>query len=250
MKTPTFRERLKNYERLIGTIVTLSHPSVAELLSRSGFDWLFIDGEHGALTVGDIQVLLQAAQPYCPCVVRLPANDESTIKRVLDTGADGIIAPLVNDARTAAAIVRASKYPPEGTRSVGIARAHGYGPGFADYVAGANTAVAVIIQIEHVAGVRNIKEILSVDGIDGVLVGPYDLSASVGKPGRVTDPDVLQMIGTVHTECRNRGIATGIFGTDADAVRLRLSEGFTFAAVGMDTMLLGTAARQAATACR
>lgn len=238
-----FRHRLLQGDRLKGTIVSLPCPQMAELLACSGFDWLFIDGEHGPLSVGDIQLLLQAAQPHCPCVVRVAANDGVHIKQALDTGADGIIAPLVNDAHTAARVVAWARYPPQGQRSVGIARAQGYGFSFGGYVAQANVQVAVIIQVEHIDAVTNIASILDVDGIDGVFIGPYDLSASMGKPGNIDDADVQQQIETVRQACLRRRMPLGIFGVDAAAVTPFLSRGYTLIAVGIDTLLIGQSAR-------
>jgi len=240
-----FRKRLLNKERLTGTIVTLPCPQIAELLSHCGFDWLFIDGEHGPLSIGDIQLLLQAAQPGCPCLVRLAANGEVPIKQALDAGADGIIAPLVNDADTAKQVVAWAKYPPQGSRSVGIGRAQAYGDAFVDYVSQANDQLAVIVQVEHIDGVANIDAILDVPGIDGVFVGPFDLSASMGKPGRIDDADVQGQIEAVRRACMTRNIALGIFGVDATAVRPFIDRGYTLLAVGMDTLLLGQSARRA-----
>jgi len=240
-----FRKRLLQGDQLTGTIVSLPCPPIAELLSRSGFDWLFIDGEHGSLSVGDIQLLLQAAQPQCPCVVRVAANHEVYIKQALDTGPDGIIAPLVNDADTAARVVAWAKYPPLGKRSVGIARAQGYGASFADYVNRANENIAVIIQVEHVHAVANIASILDVAGIDGVFIGPYDLSASMGKPGNINDADVQHQIETVRQACLKRRMALGIFGVDAAAMRPFMVQGYTLNAVGMDTLMLSQSVRRA-----
>ena len=239
-----FRQRLIQGHHLAGTIITMACPPIAELLSRSGFDWLFIDGEHGPLSTGDIQLLLQAAQPHCPCVVRVATNDEVHIKQVLDTGADGIIAPMVNDADTAANVVRLAKYPPLGKRSVGIARAQGYGDAFAEYLDRANDRVAVIVQVEHVDAVTNIDSILDVAGIDGVFIGPYDLSASMGKPGNIDDAEVQFQIETVRQACLARHMAMGIFGVDAPAVRLFLKQGYTLVAVGMDSLMLSQSARR------
>ena len=240
---PNFRKRLLQGDHLAGTIVTLPCPQIAELLSCCGFDWLFIDGEHGPLSIGDIQLLLQAAQPHCPCVVRVAANDEVHVKQVLDAGADGIIAPLVNDADTAARVVAWAKYPPLGKRSVGIARAQGYGFSFAEYVAQANENVAVIIQVEHIIAVANIASILDVAGIDGVFIGPYDLSASMGKAGNIDDADVQHQIETVRQACLKRRMTLGIFGVDAAAVQPFLKQGYSLIAVGLDTLLIGQSAR-------
>lgn len=235
---PDFRKRLKQGDLLKGTLVSLPCPSVAELLARSGLDWLFIDGEHGPLSAGDIQLLLQAAQPYCPCVVRLAANDEMHVKQALDIGADGIIAPLVNDAETAARLVSWARYPPLGKRSVGIARAQEYGAAFADYVALANERVAVIVQVEHVDAVAHIESILDVAGIDAVFIGPYDLSASMGKPGQIDDVSVRQQIDTVREACLKRRMPLGFFGVEAAAVQPFIEQGYRLIAVGMDTLML------------
>jgi len=243
MKT-NFRKRLLQGDLLTGTIITLACPPVAELLSRSGFDWLFIDGEHGPLSVGDVQLLLMAAQPQCPCIVRVAANHEVYVKQALDAGADGIIAPLVNDAATAARVVDWARYPPLGERSVGIARAQGYGASFADYVNRANAEMAVIIQVEHVDAVANIASILDVSGIDGVFIGPYDLSASMGKPGDIHDADVQHHIETVRQACLERRMAMGIFGVDAAALKPFVERGYTLNAVGMDTLMLEQSARR------
>lgn len=234
----TFRKRLLRGDRLNGTIVSLGSPSVAEVLARAGFDWLFIDGEHGPLSVGDIQLLLQAAQPHCPCVVRVAANDGVHIRQVLDAGADGIIAPLVNDAETAARVVAWAKYPPMGKRSVGIARAHEYGAAFSGYVARANDDVAVIIQVEHIDAVANISSILDVPGIDAVFIGPYDLSTSMGKPGRIDDADVQEQIEIVRQACLASQMQLGIFGVDAAAVQSAIKAGFRLITVSMDTLML------------
>jgi hypothetical protein len=163
-----FRTRLVNGELLIGTVVTLGCPEIAELLSAAGFDWLFIDAEHSPLEARDMQALLQGAGAGTPCLVRLSSSQEVPIKKALDIGATGIIAPQVNSPEQAEAVVRFSKYPPQGRRGVGIGRAHGYGPRFQEYVDTANESVAVVVQAEHVDAVQNIEAIVSVPGIDGV----------------------------------------------------------------------------------
>ena len=118
----SFRARLRGQETLVGSIVSLASPAVAEIMAEVGFDWLFIDGEHGALDIGDLQGMIQAVAERCACVVRIPAPDETMIKRVLDLGADGIIAPQVNSAEQAESVVRAARYAPEGMRGVGFRR--------------------------------------------------------------------------------------------------------------------------------
>lgn len=240
----TFRERLRNHEKLLGTMVCLPSPSVAEILADVGFDWLFVDTEHGAIEHNDIVSIVNAARS-CPCVVRVPDHSEVAIKSVLDLGVAGIIVPLVNSADEAARIVSLAKYPPQGRRSVGIARAQGYGFHFADYVKRANDETAVILQIEHIDGVKNVDAILAVEGIDAILLGPYDLSASLGKIGQITDPEVVAAIETVKAAVAAKGLPLGLFGVTADALATSFAMGYSLLAVGTDTIFLGTAAREA-----
>jgi 2-dehydro-3-deoxyglucarate aldolase len=224
-------------------MVTLSCPEVAEVLARAGFDWLFIDSEHSPLEAQNMQALLQGAGPATPCLVRVSSSGELPIKKALDIGAAGIIAPQVNSAEQAEAVVRFSKYSPEGARGVGIGRAHGYGLRFQEYVATANERVAVIVQVEHADAVQNIESIVRVPGIDGVLVGPYDLSASLGKLGQIDHPQVTSAIDRVTQACRKADVRLGIFGTSSDAVRPYIEKGYTLITVGVDTMMLGQAAK-------
>lgn len=240
-----FRSRLGAGELLIGTLVTLQAPEVTELLVELGFDWLFVDTEHGPFDSRAAQGLLQAAGTDFPCLIRVPAGEEVWIKKALDIGAAGVIVPQVNSAEQAERIVHLCKYPPEGVRGVGIARAHGFGHRFQEYVDTANQQVTVVIQIEHIDAVRNIQAIVAVPGIDAILVGPYDLSASLGKVGQVADPDVQQAIALVGETCSNAGVKLGAFGVDARAVEPFIEQGFTLIAVGVDTLFLMQAAEAA-----
>jgi 2-keto-3-deoxy-L-rhamnonate aldolase RhmA len=234
---------LKDNELLLGTVVTLASPEVAEVLSAAGFDWLFIDAEHGPLDALAIQRILQAAGST-PCLVRLARGDEVSIKKALDVGAAGIIAPMINSADQAAEVVRHAKYSPLGTRGVGVGRAHGYGLKFQEYVSRANDETVVVVQAEHIDAVNNIEAIVQVPGVDAMLVGPYDLSASLGRLGEVTHPDVIAAIERVTQVCRAANMPLGIFGMTAEAVRPYIDRGYTLLAVSIDTVLLGTAARQ------
>lgn len=240
--TNDFRKRLREGEKLIGTMVTLTSPAVAEILADIGFDWLFIDGEHGPFETKEIHATLQAVGEKAACVVRVPVASEVPIKKALDLGATGIIAPQVNTAEQAQQVVHFSRYAPDGTRGVGLGRAHGYGMRFSDYLETANEQVTVVVQAEHARAVENIDAIIQVAGIDAVLIGPYDLAASLGKMGQVTDPAVVDAIDHVTTTCRAAGIRTGMFGVTADAVKPYIEKGYTLIVVGVDTMLLGKAA--------
>ena len=203
---------------------------------------MFIDGEHGPLETGDILAILQAVGHRVPCIVRVPTGDEVPIKKVLDLGASGIIVPQVNTAEQAADVVRFARYAPEGARGVGLARAHGYGMRFQEYIASANDQVAVIVQAEHKTAVENIEKIVEVSGVDAILLGPYDLSASLGKMGMIDDPVVTGAIDRVTSACQRAGMAKGHFGVTAAAVRPYIEMGYTLITVGVDTLFLGTAA--------
>jgi 2-dehydro-3-deoxyglucarate aldolase/4-hydroxy-2-oxoheptanedioate aldolase len=237
-----FRTRLINGEILIGTIVTLFTPEVSEILSEIGFDWLFIDTEHSPFEAHTAQGILQAVDGQCPCIIRVPAYDDVWIKKALDIGATGIIVPQVNSPEVAEQIVSSCKYPPLGSRGVGIARAHKYGLQFQEYVKNANERVAVIIQAESRDAVDNISSIISVPGIDAVLIGPYDLSASLGKTGQINDPDVQEAMEEIRRSCQQAGVQLGVFGVDADAVKPYIQKGYTLIAVGTDAMFLANSA--------
>ena len=240
---PSFRSRLKDRDMLVGTIVSLASPEVAEVLGAAGFDWLFVDAEHGPLDTLAIQRLVIGAGST-PCLVRLARGDEVSIKKALDVGAAGIIAPLVNSAEQAAQVVHWAKYAPLGTRGVGVGRAHGYGFKFQEYVSHANDETVVVVQAEHIDAVSNIEAIAQVPGLDAVLVGPYDLSASLGRLGEVTHPDVMAAIEHVTQACRAAQMPLGIFGLSAEAVKPYIERGYTLITAGIDTVMLGNAARQ------
>ncbi len=229
---------------MIGTVVTLPCPQTAEILAYAGFDWLWIDAEHSPLQMGEIQGILQTIGDRCAGVVRIPATGEVYIKKALDIGAAGLIAPHVDTVEIAERLVRYAKYPPLGERSIGVSRAHAYGLQFDDYMKHANTKIAVIIQIEHVNGARNIEAILDVAGVDAVMIGPYDLSGSLGKPGEIDDPEVQGLIKGVHRACLKRKKPIGIFAPNADMARRFINQGFSLIAVSVDTMMLAKSARE------
>lgn len=237
-----FKERLKAGERLVGILLSLPAPELAEIAADAGFDWLFLDMEHGLLDAADVRRIAQAAGGRCPCLVRVPANEETWTAKALDAGVAGLIFPHLNTAEEAGEIVRTCRYAPEGTRSVGIARAQGYGARFEEYLAAANSQTTLVAQVEHIEAVRNIEGILAVPGIDAAFVGPYDLSASLGKPGRVADPDVREAIGLVRRACEARGAAAGIFAGDVEAAKRTLEQGFTLVCVMTDVTLFSRSA--------
>lgn len=240
-----FRTQLRNRDLLLGTMLTLTDPAVAEMLAEVGYEWLFVDGEHGPFETGDLLAVLRAVGHRAACVVRVAAAEEARIKCVLDLGAAGVIVPMVNTAAQAADVVRFARYAPQGGRGVGLARAHGYGLKFKEYVETANDRVAVIVQAEHWQAVENIEAIVQVPGIDAVQLGPYDLAASMGKMGQVDDPAVVAAIDHVIQTCQAAGIAIGWFAVSAAATQPYIARGCTLITAGVDAIHLSGAARSA-----
>ncbi|MCE7996405.1 MAG: 2,4-dihydroxyhept-2-ene-1,7-dioic acid aldolase [Roseivirga sp.] len=230
-------ERLA-HEAVYGTILSLPSPEVAEAMALAGFDWLFIDLEHGTMGILECQRMIQAVGGHAESLVRVPEFTESAIKKVLDTGAGGIIVPKVNTAKEAEKAVAYSKYPPEGQRGVGATRAHGYGIHFNDYVTRANQELMVVIQIEHIDGVENIEQIVDVPGVDVIFIGPYDLSASMGLMGQLDHPRVLEAIERVEKVCKDKGIHLGYFGMTAESVQPYIEKGYRLITCGTDTGFL------------
>jgi 2-keto-3-deoxy-L-rhamnonate aldolase RhmA len=241
-----FRRRLRSGETLRGVLLNLPSAAVAEILAEAGFDWLFIDGEHGAIDTTELVSILQAVERDIACIVRVPALGNAAIKRALDMGAAGILVPQVETAEQAAEAVRLSRYAPEGERGMGLARAHRYGFAFREYVAQANDAIAVIVQAEHFRAVENIDRIVAVPGLDAVFLGPYDLSASLGHPGEIDHPRVVEAIDHVTQRCQAAGMRLGYFGVDASAVRPFMARGYTLICAGVDCVLLGQSAKRLA----
>ena len=223
---------------MIGTLLSISAPQVAEIIAMSGFDWVFIDMEHSAMSLESVQNAIQIMEGKLLTIVRVPLNDEVWIKRVLDTGCDGILVPMVNSADEARKVVQASKYPPEGRRSVGLSRAHKYGATFKEYVENANSDLVIMIQCEHKEAVKDFDEILKVKGIDSVFIGPYDLSASMGLTGQISHPDVLAAIGLVKDKCRKADMPYGIYSSNTDDMISEIKTGCTFLLTGVDANML------------
>lgn len=240
----SFRSRLAARERLFGTLLTMPSPAVAEMAADAGLDWLFLDMEHGTLDLAAVEAIAQAVGDRCACVVRVPINDRLWIGKVLDLGVAGVILPQVNSAEAARQGVFAAKYPPTGGRGVGVGRAARYGAALTDYLARANDETAVIVQIEHIEAVRNVEAIAAVPGVDALMVGPFDLSASLGQPGQLADPAVVDAIATVRAAGLARGMPLSIFYPDAARALEAARAGFTLLPVATDTLLLGGALRQ------
>lgn len=232
----------------LGTWLSLAHVSVAEILAGAGFQWVVVDTEHTAIDVSEVLPLLIAIERRGAVpLVRLAWNDPIQCKAVLDSGAAGVIVPMVNSKAEAELAVRSAKYPPMGLRGASLARAHDYGPGFAEYMRAANDETLLIVQIEHIDAVSRIEEILSVPGIDGTFIGPYDLSASMGLTGQLTHPDVEAARRRVLDATLARGLAAGVHVVNPETATADLERavgaGYRFVAMCSDMLLLGHAAR-------
>ncbi len=246
MKNP-LKNKLKNNELTIGSWITLGNTNIPEIMAQSGFEWLTIDMEHSVITLDIVQQQIQVIEGrgIVP-LVRVGENDPNLIKRVMDAGAYGVIVPMVNTRDLAEAAVKAVKYPPVGTRGVGLARAQGYGFDFEDYAASVNEESVVIVQVEHIEAVRNLESIISVDGVDGCIIGPYDLSGSLGVPGNFTHPDVLAALKKVEQVCKKTDFPLGIHVIQPDyrLVIEQVKKGYTFIAFSLDSLFLGTSCRE------
>lgn len=219
----------------IGTVASIAHPVVAELVKHAGFDWVWIDGEHGGFDPASAATFCAVVQQGPKAFVRVPDKSPPTLKRYLDIGPDGIIVPQVNSLDEVDAIMRWSLYPPAGERSFGTARAHGYAGTFSGDRG--ERSFAIVVQIETAAGLRNLDEILGDRRIDGILVGPYDLSGSLGVLGQISSTIVQDAIAHILKSCKSASIPCGIFAGNAETARAYLSQGFEFVGVGLDVSL-------------
>jgi len=247
------RRRLLLDRPTIGSWLTLADPAVAEIMAATGFEWLVVDLEHSLLTMETAGELIRVIE-LCGAspLVRLTSNDSDQIKRVMDGGAHGIIVPMVLSADDAAKAVAATRYPPAGTRGVGLGRAQRYGVGFEEYLSWQVDGPIVIVQIEHRDSVANLEEILAVPGIGGFIIGPYDLSASMGIPGQFDDPGFLECMETIRSTARRMGVPSGIHIVEPDVAELEqaVADGYSLIAYGVDFRFLDVSARRGVVAMR
>jgi len=242
------KEQMRRGEPSIGSWMSMAHPSIAEILAMAGYDWIVIETEHTAIDVSEVlRLIIAIEQRGSVPLVRLAWNDPIQAKAVLDSGAAGVLVPMVNTKADAELAVSMTKYPPLGSRGVGLARAQGYGINFDAYVTNANADTLLLVQIEHREAVENIEQILSVTGIDGVFIGPYDLSLSLGIPGRLNHPDILAAKQKVLSATLAHGLIAGMHfvqpQTAASDCQKAISEGYRFIALGTDILFLGDSAR-------
>ncbi|NVK13910.1 MAG: HpcH/HpaI aldolase/citrate lyase family protein [Rhodobacteraceae bacterium] len=243
-----FKQALTQGKRQIGCWMSFADGQLAEIMGTCGFDWLVIDGEHAPNDIRSIrdQLIALAASPSHP-VVRVPVGETWMIKQVLDAGAQTVLVPIVESADKARELVRACHYPPKGLRGVGAtaARATMFGT-VSEYIQTADQEVCLLVQVENRAGMAALDEILQVEGIDGVFIGPADLSTDMGHQGNSAHPEVRAAIGDAITRIKAAGLAPGILGTTDEATQAYADMGAQFLAVGIDVMVLAKNARDLA----
>jgi 2-dehydro-3-deoxyglucarate aldolase len=219
---------------------------VAEIMAKAGYDWLTVDMEHSAITIDIAQDLIRVIE-LCGVVplVRVGENDPNLIKRVMDAGAHGVIVPMVNSKEDAEKAVASVQYPPIGFRGVGLARAQGYGTDFEVYKKWNEQESIIIVQIEHIKAVENLEAILSVPGVDGFIIGPYDLSGSLGVPGQFDHPEMVKALNRVKDVSEKMNALSGfhVIPPEVEPFQEKVMEGYKFIAYSLDTLLLGSQSR-------
>jgi len=233
----SLKEKLKNNRLTIGSWLTIGHSSIAEIMAMNNFEWITIDMEHSAIDFSDALNLIAHIQSFGKkALVRVSKNEEVAIKRVMDAGADGVIIPMVKSGSDAKRAVEFVKYPPKGKRGIGLARAQKYGSGFEQYKEWLNNNVVIIAQIEHIDAVHSINEIINTEGIDGTIIGPYDLSGSMGFPGEFDQPEVKNAILKIENACKQNNRPLGIHVIEPDIKKIKefIRKGYTFIAFSVD----------------
>lgn len=247
LETISLKHKLQNNQLTFGSWITLGHPAIAEIMAKSGFDWLTVDMEHSVITLDIAQQLIQVIEG-CGVVplVRVGENNPYLIKRVMDAGAHGVIVPMVNTKEHAEDAVKAVKYPPRGVRGVGLARAQGYGVDFENYKDWLENEGVVIVQIEHIDAVNNLEEILLTDGVDGFIIGPYDISGSLGIPGEFNDPKVIEALEIVKDVAAKMNVTSGfhVVPPEPDQLIAKIDEGYRFLAYSLDTLFLAMTCKE------
>ena len=253
MKDKTLKSKLQNRVVTIGSWITIGHQAIIDILAEAEFDWLTIDMEHTSIDLNELQILVGFIQSHnIAALVRVSKNEEVIIKRVLDAGADGIIVPMVCTKEDALQAVSYAKYPPFGKRGVGLNRAQRFGFGFEEYKKWIDGNLVIIAQIEHIKGVENIEEIIKTEGIDGVIIGPYDLSGSVGVPGNFNDEKLMSAIEEVEKKCNiyQKSLGYHVIEPNGDLVIEKINSGYNFIAFSTDFKFMGISAKLEMTKCK
>jgi 2-dehydro-3-deoxyglucarate aldolase len=241
----SLKQKLKNNELTIGSWIMMGNTMSVEVMALAGFEWLVVDIEHTSINLETVESLITTIQENnMKALVRVSKNEEVVIKKVLDMGADGIVVPMVSSKEDAVQAVEYAKYPPVGKRGVGLYRASGYGTKFQEYKKWVNDELVIIAQIEHIDAVENIEEIIKVDGIDGTIIGPYDLSGSMGYPGEFERDDVKEAVEKVLKVCKKNNTPSGfhVVDTEPEKLKSKIDQGCTFLAYGIDYFFMRDAA--------
>ena len=235
------KRKLRDRVPAYGAWTSIGHPSITEIFADAGVDFVGIDLEHSTISQEQSQRIIAAAQAGgVACLPRVASHNQEQVRRLLDSGADGVIVPMVESAEEVARIVAWSKYPPMGRRGYGVARAPRYGAAFQAYTEAWNARSVILIQIESVHGVEAVDDLVQHPAVDGVMVGPYDLSASLGIPGQLTAPSLRQACARVIAACKRAGKACGCHLVEPDGAGLReaLDSGYTFVVLASDVFVL------------
>jgi 2-keto-3-deoxy-L-rhamnonate aldolase RhmA len=246
MVRSTLKTKLQQGGLCLGSWITLGHTGIAEIFARAGFEWLVVDLEHSTISIEQAGELIRTIDLAGSApLVRLTSNDINQIKRVMDAGAHGIVVPNVNSPMEAKDAVAATRYAPQGRRGVGLARAQQYGPGFRGYLEWQKDSPVVIVQIEHHSALDHLEEIFAVPGVDGFIIGPYDLSCSMGMPGEFERPEFTVAMRRILESGLKAGCPPGLHIVEPDPDRLRqvVSEGYRFIAYSVDIRMLDVSAR-------
>lgn len=250
-KARRFKQKLRSGEACLGAQIALSDPVVAEIFGRAGFDWLVIDTEHSAQNPLTVRGLLQAAVATNAVALARPLKlDPDEIRRFLDFGSPGVLCPFVNTRDEAQLLVNACRYPPAGIRGWGPRRAAGYGFDTAQYAATANESMVCIPIIESKESVENIDAIVSVEGIDGITIGPMDLSISLGCFQQFENPTYVAAVEKVRRACRKHGKAMGTGCYSGEHARACIAEGDSLLLVAGDDLFLASEATRQITTLR
>ena len=248
-KSKTLKQKIINRDITIGSWITIGNNAIAEILANADFDWLVVDLEHTTISLDQAGELIRTIElTGVSSLVRLTSNDENQIKRIMDAGAQGIVVPMVKSANDAISAIAATRYPPLGNRGVGLARAQQYGSSFKEYLAwqsDINSGPVVIVQIEHIDAVDNLREILSVDGVDAFIIGPYDLSCSMGIPGEFENPKFIQTLERIIKISSELNAVSGLHVVEPDREKLNeaIEAGHKFIAYSVDIRMLDVTAR-------
>lgn len=241
------KHKLRNRQRIFGGWVSYPDPAITETFARAGFDFIVIDMEHTTISLEQAKrIITSCHSEKTLCLPRPVSHSNDIMKPLLEAGADGMIVQMVETADQVKRLIEAFKFPPAGRRSYGINRAHGYGFDFERYITEWNASSSLILQVESITGVENIESLLAFEEVDGVMVGPYDISGSLGVPGQINHPKVRDAARRVVEACAKykKSCCTQVADVNANAVADVFDQGYTFVILGSDLFVLWKWAEQ------